>query len=184
MNIPLLSRWLRNRRNRFPEDNRDDLDVIATYMVDSYASAVADGEMHDVLVESLTGLAGCHLAMSSTLPAMGENDGEANRIAGLLALELSYCARERMDYRGVRTFEFQTETIAQALRNVALAYAGWAPNPYGNLAPPPEAPVPVGIRLNELWDAIAEQYNGRTADIVLVPLMEGAHDGDFRTVTP
>lgn len=127
-----------------------------------YEAAVASCASREVLASILTGLAGCHLAMSGYYEAMGRNPrprpgksgpshAEGTRLEGLLLLEVSFAAATEGGYCGVRTVElFHREPIRDALRNVALAFDAWEPKARaGNLGTPGE-PVSVGQRLDEL----------------------------------
>lgn len=61
MKIPFLTRWARNRRQRFPEDDYFALDPIAGRILATYTDAVTNGEDRAELARVLTALAGCEL---------------------------------------------------------------------------------------------------------------------------
>jgi len=145
------------------EPNLNELGGIAGTMLVDYQVAAADGAPREVLASILTGLAGCHLAMSRCIEAMDwdprpqpgkPSHAEGTRLEGLLLLEIANAAVEGRDYRGVRSFEFDREAIAHALGAVALAFNAWASNPAGNLGSP-GMPVSVAQRLDELISVAA-----------------------------
>jgi hypothetical protein len=155
-----------------------ELERVASHMWGAYQDAVEHDAPRQELAGILRGLAGCELVMAQLNPAMGwglevDEDGctvgESARRAGLLLLEVASAAGDD-EYRGVRAVELQCGVIAQALGDVAVAYRGWVPNPWGTHGGPGE-PVPVGQRLGELWHAVVEVIGGRAAE-VLAPLME------------
>lgn len=157
--------WLRrpHRHDHFA------LDGVAYRMLGDYQHAVASGDAN--LANILTGIAGCALAMSRTNEAMGWNPdptpdepsvAESSRLSGLLVLEISYCAVEGTGYREVRCRELDTETVAAALRALAVAYHAEAA---GHLLTPT-----VGQCLSDLWHAVVEVIGGQAAES-LVPLM-------------
>lgn len=165
-----LLTWLQARCDRRAErrslaatfhlDDACELGAIASRMTIDYRVAVCHGADGQVLAEILTGIGGCDLAAARCYSAGGWNPdpepdrpshAEDTRLAGLLAQELGYAAGEGLDYRGPRAFEFATEQLAAALRNVALAYGGWVAHPHGVLGEPADGgPVSVEHRLDEL----------------------------------
>lgn len=163
--------WLRPSH----ESDHHLLDAIAGRMLGDYAAAVAGGAPREELADILTGIAGCELAMSRTMAAMGWDPepapgepvlAESARLSGLLVQEVAYAAAEGQGYRGVRCRELDTTPIGEALRGLALAYD--------------VEPVSVGRRLSEVWQAVAGVIGGQAAE-ALVPLM-AAH-GQLGLVT-
>ncbi|MGH4017929.1 MAG: hypothetical protein ACRDT0_01520 [Pseudonocardiaceae bacterium] len=172
--------WTRRREERrgiAGAHHRSDLDAlggIAARMTVDYRVAVARGADRGLLAGILTGIAGCYLAASRCCAAMGwdpdprpgkPSHAESTRLAGLLAHEVAYAAAEGTDYCGMRAFELRTEPIAQAIRHVALAYAGWAPNPHGTLGVP-GGPVTVEQRLDELLGAVLDVTRGPAVELL------------------
>jgi len=155
-------------------DDAITLGEIAGRMLRDYQAAVAGGASPETLGEILTGIAGCELAASRCYVAAGWDPdrepgrlshGWETRLAGLLMQEVGYCAAEGIGYRGVRAREFERAPIAEALRNLALAYAKWAPLPTADLRPA-EQPVPVERRLDELVNAGLPIMGGPPVELV------------------
>lgn len=149
-----------------------ELGAIAARMTVDYRVGVAQGADRRVLAQVLTGIGGCDLAASrcyaaagwDPFPRVGEpSHAESTRLAGLLCQEVAYAAAEGTGYRGVRAVEYQTGPIAAALREVALAYAGWAPKPHGSLGASGE-PVSVEQRLDELLHVVLEVTRGQAVE--------------------
>lgn len=174
--------WLQDRCDRRAEracltathhlNHVDDLGAIAASMTVDYRLAVSRGADRAVLAAILTGIGGCDLAAARCYVAAGwdpdrqpgkPSHGEDTRLAGLLAQELGYAAAEGRDYQGPRAVEFQTEPVAGGLGDVALAYAGWAPRPHGDLGEPGAA-VPVAERLDELLGVMHGRFGGATVE--------------------
>ncbi len=166
--------WLQARCDRRAErrsldathhlDDAVELGAIAARMTVDYRVAVSHGADRKVLAGILIGIGGCDLATARCYAAAGwdpdpepgkPSHAEDTMLAGLLAQELGYAAGEGLDYRGVRTVEYQTAPIAAALRAVALAYAGWVAHPHSVLGEHADGPVSVEQRYEQLRQAVS-----------------------------
>lgn len=172
----LAERAARRREQRVANGGhyRDDHDALGGVLGNldcEYRLAVQRGTDRRELGRILSALAGCELAEAYLCHARGwdrtsPGHSEATRLSGLLLLELSWCATEGTHWRGVRHPEL--EPVAGELRDVALAYAGWAPNPHGNLGDPPPAPATIGQRLGELMDGLWGLVPGQPTETLAV----------------
>lgn len=146
------------------------VEKVAGRMLGDYQDAVASGDGRVELGHILTGIAGCELAMSRAVRAMGWNPdptpeepehAEAVRLSGLLLQEIAYCAAEGKAYRGVRCRELETGPVGEALRALAIAYSRGEGDPG----------LPgVGQAMSGLCHVLRGVLGGQASE-VLVPLM-------------
>lgn len=162
-------------------DDVDDLGGVAANRATEYRLAVGHGANREELGRILEALGGCELATAHLYTAMGPRiapgHAETTRLSGLLLLEIAWAAGDpdsrpggevKPFYRGVRNeFEFGRGGIPNALKWLALAYQGWAPEPRGNLAQAGPAPT-VAQRLRELMDTVRGVIPGQPTETLAV----------------
>lgn len=161
----------RSTAGRHHLDDATTLAEITQRMLADYHVAVAGDEPREDLVRILTGIAGCVLATSCCYAATGFaqrprpyelSHAETTRLGGLLVQEVAHAAAEGWAYRGVRAVEYQRPAIAEALRNVSIAYVGM-----------PSDSATVADRLNELAGAAVDVAGGQGAETLAA--LAGAH---------
>jgi len=111
------------------EPDLDELGGVVAHMLTDYRIAVEQRRPCQELSWTLTGIAGCEMAMSCCYNGLDAPTSVDRAwplyLSGLLVLELSHAADESRSYRGVRAVEFQTAQFANVFRAVALAYGAW-----------------------------------------------------------
>ena len=111
------------------EPDLDELGGVVAHMLTDYRIAVEQRRPCQELSWTLTGIAGCELAMSCCYNGLDAPTSVDRAwplyLSGLLVLELSHAADESRSYRGVRAVEFRNTQLANALGAVALAYGAW-----------------------------------------------------------